>query len=68
VLHTAEQLIKKARCLAKMILKLKTDGEHDCHEIDQLAQEASYIEYETRGINEKEIKRTSKTSFNKDNM
>ena len=51
-----------------MILKLKTDGEHDCHEIDQLAQEASYIEYETRGINEKEIKRTSKTSFNKDNM
>lgn len=50
--------------MAKMILKLKDDGEHDCHEIDQLAQEASYIEYETRGINHEETERISKTNSN----
>ena len=48
MMHTAEQMIKKARCLAKKILKMKKEGDIDCHEIDLLAQDAEYIEYDTR--------------------
>jgi len=39
--------------MAKKILKLKAEGEHDCHEIDDLAQEAQYLEIETRELDEK---------------
>ena len=54
MIHTAEQIIRKARCMAKMILKLKDSGKHDCHEIDQMAQEAQYIEFDTREFEDEE--------------
>ena len=39
-------MLKKARCLAKKILKMKKEGDIDCHEIDLLAQDAEYIEFD----------------------
>jgi hypothetical protein len=60
MMHTAEQMIKKARCLAKKILKMKKDGDIDCHEIDLLAQDAEYIEFDTRDFeNDKKEKTDS---------
>ena len=50
MIHTTQQMLRKARCLAKMVLRLKDSGKHDCHEIDQLAQEAQYIEFDTREL------------------
>jgi len=59
VIHTAEQMIKKARCLAKKILKMKKEGDIDCHEIDLLAQDAQYIEYDTRELEDDKEKETN---------
>jgi len=53
MIHTSKQLLRKARCLAKMVLKLKKEGKHDCHELDQMAQEAQYIEIDTRDFEDK---------------
>ena len=53
MLHTSKQILKKARCLAKMVLRLKKEGKHDCHELDQMAQEAQYIEIDTRDLGDK---------------
>ncbi|MBT7350542.1 hypothetical protein HN803_07220 [candidate division WWE3 bacterium] len=59
MIHTAEQMIKKARCLAKKILKMKKEGDIDCHEIDLLAQDAQYIEYDTRELEDDKEKETN---------
>ena len=48
MIHTAEQMLMKARCLAKKILKMKKEGDIDCHEIDLLAQDAEYLEFDSR--------------------
>ena len=50
MIHTSKQILKKARCLAKMVLRLKKEGKHECHELDQMVQEAQYIEIDTRDI------------------
>ena len=47
MIHSSKQIIKKARCMAKKILQLKKSGKVNCHEIDDLAQEAQYVEFET---------------------
>jgi len=59
MMHTAEQMIKKARCLAKKILKMRKEGDIDCHEIDLLAQDAQYIEYDTRELENGKEKETN---------
>jgi hypothetical protein len=59
MIHTPMQMLKKARCLAKMILRLKEQGEHNCHEIDQMAQEAQYIEFDTREFEDDKEKETN---------
>jgi len=51
MMHTPRQVLKKARCMAKMILKLK--DKKPCHEIDDLAQEAQYILIETAELEKK---------------
>lgn len=53
MIHTSKQILKKARCLAKMVLRLKKEGKHDCHELDQMAAEAQYIEIDTRSLESK---------------
>ena len=58
MIHTAEQMLKKARCLAKKILKMKQEGDIDCHEIDLLAQDAQYIEFDTRELEDDKKKET----------
>lgn len=50
MMHSSKQIMKKARCMAKKILQLKKSGKVNCHEIDDLAQEAQYIELDTRGL------------------
>jgi hypothetical protein len=54
MMHTTEQILKKVRCMAKKILKLKNEGRHNCHEIDDLVQEAQYLEIETREYEKKD--------------
>lgn len=56
MIHTAEQMLKKARCLAKKILRMKKEGDISCHEIDLLAQDAQYIEYDTRELEDEKEK------------
>ena len=53
MIHTSKQILKKARCLAKMVLRLKKEGKHDCHELDQMVAEAQYIEIDTRPLESK---------------
>ena len=50
MIHTTNQMLRKARCLAKKILKMHKEGDINCHEIDLIAQDAQYIEYDTRGL------------------
>jgi hypothetical protein len=50
--HTTEQVLKKARCLAKKIIYLRKRGGIDCNDIDELAQEAQYIELDTKHLEE----------------
>lgn len=45
--HSYKQVLRKARCLAKMVLRLKKEGKHNCHELDDMAQEAQYIKLDT---------------------
>ena len=52
MIHSSKQIIKKARCMAKKILQLKKSGKVNCHEIDDLAQEAQYVEFETRELDD----------------
>jgi len=61
MMHTAEQMIKKARCLAKKILRMKDEGDIDClkHEIDLLAQDAQYIEFDTREFEDDKKEKTN---------
>ena len=59
MMHTAEQMLKKARCLAKKILKMKKEGDIDCHEIDLLAQDAEYIEFDTRQFEDDKKEKTN---------
>jgi hypothetical protein len=54
MMHSTKQIMKKVRCMAKKILKLKNEGRHNCHEIDDLAQEAQYLEIETREYEKKD--------------
>jgi len=56
MIHTAEQMLRKARCLAKKILRMKKEGDINCHEIDLLAQDAQYIEYDTRELEDEKEK------------
>ena len=48
MLHTSNQVLKKTRCLVKKLLKLKKDP--SCYELDDIMQEARYLEYETREL------------------
>ncbi len=57
-MHTTTQMLKKARCLAKKILRMKKEGDINCHEIDLLAQDAEYIEYDTRQFEDDKKKET----------
>jgi hypothetical protein len=51
MLHTSEQIIQKARCLSKKIIELAAQNKvQKCFEMDDILQEARYIEYETRSI------------------
>ena len=59
MMHTAEQMIKKARCMAKKILRMKKEGDIDCHEIDLLAQDAQLIEFSTRELENDKEKETN---------
>jgi len=53
MLHENELIIKKARCLAKKIIKLsESDKVSKCYELDDIIQEARYLEYETRELEE----------------
>jgi len=58
MMHTTTQMLKKARCLAKKILRMKSEGDIDCHEIDLLAQDAQYIEFDTRDLEDDKKKET----------
>jgi hypothetical protein len=49
MIHTPMQMLKKARCLAKMILRLKEQGEHNCHD----------IEFDTRELEDGKEKETN---------
>ena len=59
MMHTTTQMLKKARCLAKKILRMKKEGDIDCHEIDLLAQDAQYIEFDTRDLEDDKEKETN---------
>lgn len=59
MMHSTAQMLKKARCLAKKILKMKKEGDIDCHEIDLLAQDAQYIEYDTRELEDDKKEKTN---------
>lgn len=48
MMHTVRQVLLKARCMAKMVMRLKEIK--PCHEIDELAQEAQYILLETEEL------------------
>ena len=49
MLHTSEQILQKARLLAKKVLELKhCEKIPDCYEISDIIMEAMYIETETR--------------------
>ena len=61
MIHTSKQMLKKARCLAKKILKMKSEGDINCHEIDLLAQDAQYIEYDTRELEEDDKEKKANT-------
>ena len=41
------------------ILKMKKEGDIDCHEIDLLAQDAEYIEFDTRDFEDDKKKETN---------
>lgn len=49
MLHTKDQILAKARCLAKQVMALakRQDLPKDCHEIDVMAQDAQYILIDT---------------------
>jgi hypothetical protein len=52
-LHTKDEVLRKARCLAKMVAALvKRDDVPKCHEIDQMAQEAQYVLIDTKELEE----------------
>jgi len=54
MIHTPEQILKKTRCLVKKLLQLKSNKDiPDCHELDDIMQEATYLEYETRELEDK---------------
>ena len=59
MMHTTTQMLRKARCLAKKILKMKSEGDIDCHEIDLLAQDAEYIEFDTRQFEDDKKEKTN---------
>lgn len=59
MIHTTNQMLRKARCLAKKILKMKSEGDINCHEIDLLAQDAQYIEYDTRELENAKDEKTN---------
>jgi len=61
MMHSTNQMLRKARCLAKKILKMKKEGDIDClkHEIDILAQDAQMVEYETREFENDKEKETN---------
>jgi len=59
MMHTTTQMLKKARCLAKKILRMKKEGDINCHEIDLLAQDAQYIEFDTRDLEDDKEKETN---------
>ena len=53
MLHENELIIKKARCLAKKIIDLSKSNKVDkCYELDDIVQEARYLEFETRKLEE----------------
>lgn len=53
MLHSNEQIIQKARCLSKKIIELAEQNKvQKCFEMDDILQEARYIEYETRELEE----------------
>jgi hypothetical protein len=53
MLHENELIIKKARCLAKKIIELTESNKvQKCFEIDDILQEARYLEFETRELEE----------------
>ena len=53
MLHENELIIKKARCLAKKIIELSKSNKVDkCYELDDILQEARYLEFETRELEE----------------
>lgn len=54
MMHSTKQVMQKVRCMAKKILKLQNDPKIKCHEIDDLAQEAQYLEIETREYEKKD--------------
>jgi len=54
MLHSDEEIIKKARCLAKKIIDLgETNKVQKCFEMDDILQEARYLEFETRELDNK---------------
>jgi hypothetical protein len=53
MLHENELIIKKARCLAKEIIALSKSNKVDkCYELDDIVQEARYLEFETRELDD----------------
>ena len=53
MLHENELIIKKARCLSKKIIELYKSNKVDkCYELDDIIQEARYLEFETRELEE----------------
>jgi len=59
MIHSTAQMLRKARCMAKKILKMRKKGDIDKHEVDLLAQDAQYIEYDTRGLENGKEKETN---------
>lgn len=41
--HKPKELLNVALCMAKKIMRIKKDGNHDCYEIDDLAAHAQQI-------------------------
>jgi hypothetical protein len=67
MLHTKEQVLLKARCLAKKLVAFakREDLPADCHEIDVMAQDAQYILIDTDDLecyNTKSDKKMSETN------
>lgn len=55
MIHTEEQVLRKARFLAKRILELGESKEvNGCRALDDIVAEARYIEFETREYDETE--------------